>query len=92
MKELCRDIGGKHGGYNFISCTGVSADGAFSALARDALFRRTADGKKWGCDSEAEINVIWVNISNLRKKLKSIGSHVQINASRGLGYLLEAGK
>ena len=48
--------------------------------------------KIWGWDSEAEINVIWVNISNLRKKLKSIGSHVQINASRGLGYLLETGK
>ena len=46
----------------------------------------------WGWDSEAEINVIWVNISNLRKKIKSIGSTVQINASRGLGYLLEAGK
>ena len=48
--------------------------------------------KIWGWDSEAEINVIWVNISNLRKKLKSIGSHAQINASRGIGYLLEAGK
>ena len=71
---------------------GVSADGAFSALARDALFRRTDDGENWGLDSEAEINVIWVNISNLRKKLKSIGSHVQINASRGHGYLLETGK
>ena len=71
---------------------GVSADGAFSALARDALFRRTADGKNWGRYSGAEINVIWVNISNLRKMLKPIGSHVQINASRGLGYLLETGK
>ena len=48
--------------------------------------------KIWGWDSDAEINVIWVNLSNLRKKLKSIGSHVQISASRGLGYLLEAGK
>ena len=48
--------------------------------------------KIWGWDSEAEINVIWVNISNLRKKLKSIGSHVQINASRGLGYVLGTGK
>lgn len=48
--------------------------------------------KIWGWDSDAEINVIWVNISNLRKKLKAIGSHVQINASRGFGYLLEAGK
>ena len=43
----------------------------------------------WGWDSEAEINVVWVHISNLRKKLRSIGSHVTIRASRGLGYLWE---
>ncbi len=43
----------------------------------------------WGWDSEAEINVVWVHISNLRKKLKSIGSRVTIRANRGLGYLLE---
>jgi DNA-binding response OmpR family regulator len=43
----------------------------------------------WGWDSEAEINVVWVHISNLRKKLKSIGSQVTIRASRGLGYVLE---
>mgnify|MGYP001042833814 CR=1 FL=1 len=47
--------------------------------------------KVWGWDSEAEINVIWVNISNLRKKIRALGSHTQISASRGLGYLLEAG-
>ena len=45
--------------------------------------------KIWGYDNEAEINVVWVHISNLRKKLRSIGSHVTIRASRGLGYLLE---
>lgn len=43
----------------------------------------------WGWDSDAEINVIWVHISNLRKKLKSIGSNVSIYANRGLGYVLE---
>lgn len=48
--------------------------------------------KIWGWDSKAEISVVWVNISNLRKKLKAIGSGVQISASRGLGYLLEAAK
>lgn len=48
--------------------------------------------KIWGWDSEAEVSVVWVNISNLRKKLKAIGSTVQISASRGLGYLLEAAK
>ncbi len=43
----------------------------------------------WGWDNEAEINVVWVNISNLRKKLRAIGSHVNICARRGLGYGLE---
>ena len=43
----------------------------------------------WGWDSDAEINVVWVHISNLRKKLKSIGSRVSIYANRGLGYVLE---
>ncbi len=46
----------------------------------------------WGWDSEAEINVVWVHISNLRKKLKSIGSEVSVVASRGIGYMLEAGR
>ncbi len=46
----------------------------------------------WGWDSEAEINVVWVHISNLRKKLKAIDSEVSIVASRGIGYMLEAGR
>lgn len=45
----------------------------------------------WGWDNDAEINVVWVHISNLRKKLKSIDSCVAICANRGLGYALEAG-
>lgn len=45
--------------------------------------------KVWGWDNEAEINVVWVNISNLRKKLKSLGSRAVIHANRGMGYLLE---
>lgn len=46
--------------------------------------------KIWGWDSEAETNVVWVNISNLRKKLISVDAHVQIRAIRNLGYSLEA--
>ena len=42
----------------------------------------------WGWDSEAEINVVWVNISFLRKQLKKIGSSVEIKAVRGIGYTL----
>ena len=48
--------------------------------------------KIWGYDSDAEINVVWVHISNLRKKIKSIGSGVTITANRGMGYLLEETK
>ena len=47
--------------------------------------------KVWGWDNEAEINVVWVNISNLRKKVKAIGSTAALAANRGLGYMLEAG-
>ena len=42
----------------------------------------------WGNDSEAEINVVWVYISYLRKKLASIGAAVEIKAARGVGYTL----
>ncbi len=48
--------------------------------------------KVWGWDNDAEINVVWVNISNLRKKLKTIGSKVELHANRGLGYVLEETK
>ena len=43
----------------------------------------------WGYDSEAELNVVWVYISYLRKKLAAIDADIQIRAQRGLGYYLE---
>ncbi len=45
--------------------------------------------KIWGFDSEAEINVVWVYISYLRKKLVALGADVQIKATRNTGYSLE---
>ncbi len=45
----------------------------------------------WGWDTDAEIHVVWVNISNLRKKLAEIGSKCEIRAVRGSGYFLEEG-
>lgn len=53
-------------------------------LSADQIMERI-----WGWDADAEINVVWVHISNLRKKLRSIGANVTIRASRGLGYILE---
>ncbi len=43
----------------------------------------------WGYDSEVEINVVWVYISYLRKKLAALGANVQIKAVRHAGYYLE---
>lgn len=43
----------------------------------------------WGYDAEAEINVVWVYISYLRKKLAALNAGVEIRATRGLGYTLE---
>ncbi|MDO4420249.1 MAG: response regulator transcription factor [Ruminococcus sp.] len=45
--------------------------------------------KIWGFDSEAEINVVWVYVSYLRKKLKALNANVYIKASRNAGYTLE---
>ncbi len=43
----------------------------------------------WGYETEAEINVVWVYISYLRKKLASLGANLEIKATRGVGYTLE---
>ena len=48
--------------------------------------------KIWGWESEAEINVVWVNISQLRKKLTELGSGTEIRVHRGTGYSLERKK
>lgn len=43
----------------------------------------------WGFDSEAELNIVWVYISTLRKRLKAIDADIEIRSQRGLGYYLE---
>jgi len=47
--------------------------------------------KIWGFDNDAEINVIWVYISYLRKKLTALGADITIKVSRNIGYSLEEG-
>lgn len=43
----------------------------------------------WGYDTSAEVNVVWVYISYLRKKLAALQATVEIRAVRGVGYCLE---
>lgn len=45
--------------------------------------------KIWGFESDTELNIVWVNISNIRKKLSVIGANVTIKAARNVGYILE---
>ena len=46
--------------------------------------------KVWGYDTEADLGVVWVYISYLRKRLAALGSTVELKAKRGIGYTLEA--
>ena len=43
----------------------------------------------WGCDSDADVRVVWVYISYLRKKLTALGANVCIRVFRNAGYALE---
>ena len=52
----------------------------------DAIMERI-----WGWDSESDSSVVWVHISQLRKRLSELGSRVEIRATRGAGYSLEMG-
>ncbi len=44
--------------------------------------------KIWGYDADAELNVVWVYISYLRKKLAALDAGVKIKATRNQGYSL----
>ncbi|MBR4393010.1 MAG: response regulator transcription factor [Oscillospiraceae bacterium] len=56
---------------------------------RKLISTETFMDRIWGYDSEAELNIVWVYISMLRKKLKAIDADVGIKAQRGVGYYLE---
>ncbi|MBE6911539.1 MAG: response regulator transcription factor [Ruminococcaceae bacterium] len=46
--------------------------------------------KVWGYETDADIGIVWVYISYLRKKLLSLNANVEIRARRNIGYTLEA--
>ena len=43
----------------------------------------------WGWDASVDMSVVYVHISNIRKKLDQIGARVTIKFVRNAGYLLE---
>ena len=53
-------------------------------ISKDELIQRV-----WGNDSEAEDNNVEAYVSFLRKKISFLGSKVNINSVRKVGYRLE---
>lgn len=43
----------------------------------------------WGWDTNVDTSVVWVHISNLRKKFDAINAPVEIRFIRNAGYILE---
>ena len=44
----------------------------------------------WGWDTNVDTSVVWVHISNIRKKLEALAAPVAIKFVKGAGYILEA--
>ena len=44
----------------------------------------------WGWDTSVDTSVVWVHISNIRKKLETLSAPVTIKFVRNAGYILEA--
>lgn len=45
----------------------------------------------WGWETSVDTSVVWVHISNLRKKLEALGTPITIRFVRNAGYMLEDG-
>ena len=48
--------------------------------------------KVWGYESDAELGIVWVYISYLRKKLATMNADIEISAKRNIGYMLQLKK
>ncbi|MBQ7460093.1 MAG: response regulator transcription factor [Oscillospiraceae bacterium] len=90
---------------NVATCELSSANGSFrlagkefgmmELMMRDPGVLISAEkflDRVWGYETDADINVVWVYLSYLRKKLAALGSGVKIKAVRNAGYCLEVGK
>lgn len=43
----------------------------------------------WNWEKDVDTSVVWVQVSNLRKKIAKIGAPVRLRFERGAGYVLE---
>lgn len=90
---------------NTASCTLATSSGSYKLAGKEygimELLMRTPGviisaerilERVWGYETDADINVVWVYLSYLRKKLTALQADVQIKATRGAGYSLEIEK
>ena len=61
----------------------------FMSNPRNLISTERMMEKIWGYETDAEINVVWVYISYLRKKLATLDANIHIKSSRNAGYSLE---
>ena len=71
------------------ACTLVGPLGEEHLANREFQLMELFMREVWGEDAPEGVNVVWVYISYLRKKLTALGADVAIRASRNQGYSLE---
>lgn len=61
----------------------------FMANPHQVLSTNRIFEKIWGYESDTEINIVWVYIAYLRKKLVKMHADIEIKAHRNVGYSVE---
>lgn len=61
----------------------------FMANPHQVLSTNRIFEKFWGYESDTEINIVWVYIAYLRKKLVKMHADIEIKAHRNVGYSVE---
>lgn len=81
--EICTEVGKEFLGNKEFQMMEMMMTNKNQYISADQLFERI-----WGFESEADMSVVWVNISNIRKKLRKLNATIEINAKRNIGYRL----
>ena len=81
---LCSGIKSVHLGFKEFEVMKLLMISPKVIISKDELIQRV-----WGNDSEAEDNNVEAYVSFLRKKISFLGSKVNINSVRKVGYRLE---
>ncbi|WP_349948041.1 response regulator transcription factor [Lacrimispora sp. BS-2] len=84
VNDLCCGSKSIHLGYKEFEVLKILIGNSGRIVSKEALISRV-----WGSDSDAEDNNVEAYISFLRKKLYFVGSKVEINTLRKVGYRLE---